>query len=51
MRDYVRSCQSCQQNKSSSKRPMGLLNPLPIPEERWESVSLYDGPAKDGSRL
>jgi hypothetical protein len=40
VRDYVRSCQSCQQNKATSKRPMGLLVPLPIPEERWESVSL-----------
>jgi hypothetical protein len=40
VRDFVRSCQSCQQNKSSSKHPMGLLHPLPVPEERWESVSL-----------
>ena len=38
--DYVRSCSSCQQMKSSSQKPAGQLQPLPIPERRWGSVSM-----------
>ena len=38
--DYVRSCPSCQQNKSSNQKPIGLLQPLPIPERRWQQVTL-----------
>jgi len=37
---YVASCASCQQNKTQAKRPGGLLNPLPIPEYPWQSVSM-----------
>ncbi|KAJ9512262.1 hypothetical protein QJQ45_012829 [Haematococcus lacustris] len=37
---YVRSCHSCQVNKSSAKKPAGLLQPLPIPERPWDSVSM-----------
>lgn len=40
VRDYIGSCPSCQRNKASTQRPMGLLQPLPIPEKRWDSVSL-----------
>ncbi|KAJ9522296.1 hypothetical protein QJQ45_008124 [Haematococcus lacustris] len=32
VKSYVRSCHSCQVNKSSAKKPAGLLQPLPIPE-------------------
>ncbi|KAJ9532204.1 hypothetical protein QJQ45_003892 [Haematococcus lacustris] len=39
-RSYVRSCHSCQVNKSSAKKPAGLLQPLPIPERPWDSVSM-----------
>ena len=38
--DYVRTCPACQVNKSTNRKPMGLLSPLPIPEGKWESVSL-----------
>ena len=38
--EYVRLCASCQHNKSSSAAPSGPLTPLPIPNERWESVSM-----------
>ena len=38
--DYVRSCPQCQQNKSSNQKPIGLLQPLPIPERRWQQVTL-----------
>ncbi|KAJ9506472.1 hypothetical protein QJQ45_019457 [Haematococcus lacustris] len=41
VKSYVRSCHSCQVNKSSAKKPAGLLQPLPIPAERpWDSVSM-----------
>lgn len=37
---YCRSCPSCQLNKASSAKPAGLLQPLPIPGRRWESISM-----------
>ena len=38
--DYIRTCGLCQVNKPSSKRKLGLLQPLEIPERRWGSVSM-----------
>ena len=40
VRAYVRSCDTCQRIKPSTQVPAGLLQPLPIPEHKWESVSL-----------
>ncbi|KAJ9523909.1 hypothetical protein QJQ45_022343 [Haematococcus lacustris] len=40
VKSYVRSCHSCQVNKSSAKKPAGLLQPLPKPERPWDSVSM-----------
>jgi hypothetical protein len=37
---YVRTCPACQVNKPSNQKPIGLLQPLPIPNRPWESVSL-----------
>ena len=37
---YVRDCQMCQRNKPSNQKPSGLLQPLKVPEFRWESVSM-----------
>ncbi len=37
---YVRSCLSCQSNKSSNQSPAGLLQPLAIPEVRWHTVTM-----------
>ena len=37
---YVISCDSCQRNKQSNQSPAGLLHPLPIPEDRFETVSI-----------
>eukprot|EP00882_Tetradesmus_deserticola_P001192 GHRQ01001290.1.p1 GENE.GHRQ01001290.1~~GHRQ01001290.1.p1 ORF type:complete len:1007 (-),score=112.72 GHRQ01001290.1:2410-5226(-) len=37
---YVKTCDSCQRNKSSNQKPAGLLRPLPIPGDTWESVSM-----------
>lgn len=37
---YVRECHSCQTVKSRNELPHGLLEPLPIPEAPWESMSM-----------
>lgn len=37
---YVKTCLICQQDKSENKQSAGLLQPLPIPERPWDSVSL-----------
>jgi hypothetical protein len=40
IRSYVKKCPSCQRNKSSNSKPAGLLKPLPVPGEPWESISM-----------
>ena len=40
VRDYVRTCDQCQRNKPSGGKTRGLLQPLPIPTDRWEEVSM-----------
>jgi hypothetical protein len=37
---HVRECMTCQQHKSKHTHPTGLLQPLLIPKEKWESVSM-----------
>ena len=37
--EYVRNCPVCRANKASNQKPGGLLQPLPIPEMPWDSVS------------
>lgn len=37
---FVRECQVCQQNKQEHSFPSGLLQPLPIPEKKWDSISM-----------
>ncbi len=38
--EYVKTCLTCQQNRTLNKKQAGLLQPLPIPEGPWESVSM-----------
>jgi len=40
MEEYVHTCIICQQDKSNTQRQGGLLQPLPIPERPWMSVSM-----------
>jgi len=40
VKQFVASCDFCQKNKTSSAKPAGLLQPLAIPEFRWQSVSV-----------
>jgi hypothetical protein len=37
---YISECVTSQQNKSEHTLPAGLLQPLPIPEQKWESISM-----------
>ena len=39
VKDFVRSCELCQRSKSSRVK-QGLLQPLPIPDRPWESLSM-----------
>ena len=42
---YVPSCVDCQRNKSSTTKPIGPLHPLPVPDERCDSVAIdFIGP-------
>ena len=38
--EFVNSCHICQTQKASSLVPAGLLQPLPIPNQVWEEISL-----------
>ena len=40
VKDYIQSCHSCQQNKSSNQKSGGLLQPLLIPERKWQVVTM-----------
>ena len=37
---YVKSCLVCQLDKTEKKKMAGLLQPLPIPEKPWQSISM-----------
>ncbi|KAI5335243.1 hypothetical protein L3X38_025376 [Prunus dulcis] len=38
--EYVRKCLVCQQVKAERQKPSGLLQPLPIPEWKWEHLTM-----------
>jgi hypothetical protein len=40
VRKFCAACPICQRTKGSTKSPMGLLAPLPVPTAPWESVSM-----------
>ena len=39
IREYVRGCKVCQQDKHIQKQPAGKLIPLPVPEASWDCVT------------
>ena len=40
VRVYVLVCEVCQKEKSISRVPVGLLEPLTFPEQKWADVSM-----------
>ena len=40
VREFCKSCDTCQRNKGPGAAPYGLLQPLPIPDFPWQSVTL-----------
>ncbi|GBG72519.1 hypothetical protein CBR_g12090 [Chara braunii] len=44
---YIQECPTCQEVNSANDLPYGLLKPLPIPEGRWQSISMdFIGPLR-----
>ena len=42
---YIPSCADCQRNKSRTTKPVGPLHPLPVPDQRCDSVAIdFVGP-------
>ena len=37
---YIQTCEECQRNKASNLRSAGLLQPLEVPSQRWERISM-----------
>jgi hypothetical protein len=40
VKDYVQTCPACQHNKASNQKEAGLLQPLPAPHYKWESIGM-----------
>ena len=40
VRNYTRQCIQCQRNKPPHQHPHGLLQPLEVPDSRWQSVAI-----------
>ena len=40
IKHYVATCTKCQQNKATHEHPQGLLQPLAVPERRWQQVTM-----------
>src|ERR1700679_3513330 len=42
---YIPSCDDCIRNKNNTSKPVGPLHPLPVPEERCDSITMdFIGP-------
>ena len=40
VQDYIASCDACQRTKTARHSKYGLLQPLPVPEAPWQSLSM-----------
>ena len=40
LEEYIYRCFECQQVKTGHQLPAGLLQPLPIPGQKWEIISI-----------
>ncbi|GBG59590.1 hypothetical protein CBR_g49850 [Chara braunii] len=47
VKDYVAECPTCEEVNSANHLPYGLLQPLPIPKGRWQSILMdFIGPLR-----
>jgi hypothetical protein len=45
VREFCRTCESCQRSKTSTRPPAGKLHTLPIPTKPWDSIGMdFIGP-------
>jgi hypothetical protein len=40
VREYCRTCESCQRVKGSNAKPLGKLHPLPVSVKPWDSIGM-----------
>lgn len=40
VQDYIRSCTTCQCNKTNNLHPAGLLQPLEVPFQVWSDIAM-----------
>jgi hypothetical protein len=40
VQDYVQSCLTCQQAKPDRSKYSGFLQPLPVPDEAWQIITM-----------
>lgn len=40
MKEYVSACETCQKHKSKTLMPVGLLQPLLVPLQVWDDITL-----------
>ena len=40
VRRYVRHCHVCKRSKGSRFKKQGVLQPLPVPQQRWQDISI-----------
>ena len=38
--EYISRCAICQQVKAERKKPFGLMQPLPVPQWKWENITM-----------
>jgi hypothetical protein len=38
--NYCKSCQVCMAAKAGTRKPAGLLQPLSVPERKWQPVGM-----------
>jgi hypothetical protein len=52
VQDWVRTCATCQCNKTEALQPAGLLQPLDVPSQVWADISMdfIEGLPKVGSK-
>jgi RNase H-like domain found in reverse transcriptase/Reverse transcriptase (RNA-dependent DNA polymerase)/Integrase zinc binding domain/Retroviral aspartyl protease/Chromo (CHRromatin Organisation MOdifier) domain len=40
VKEYVKSCDTCQRTKNTTQKPFGLLQPLTPPTQKWTSITM-----------